>query len=252
MNVLSPEAKIIDKERINGLDVLKRIEKVGRVCYKSEDKITEDGESAKKFVRMLIKNEHEAMIENTDNISVLFTVDRGVTHELVRHRPASFAQESTRYCNYSQEKFGGDINVINIKTGIETEGKIVDPMVIGELVAEWTNAMQDAEKHYMRMLELGATPQIARSVLPTSVKADITVTANLREWRHILKLRAVGTTGRPHPQMVEIMVPLAKEFHELIPVVFDDIYEELVWLEENPDKTIKDYEVMKFKQANNL
>lgn len=227
MNIIKPKAVIIDKERIDGLSILKRIEKVGRICYKSEDKITDDGESAKRFVAMLIKNHHEAMIENTDNISVLFTIDRGVTHELVRHRMASFAQESTRYINYAKGKFGNEINVVSIESGLEYEDKIDNPATKAAIIAEWTKAMCDAETHYMEMINLGASPQIARSVLPTSTKAELTVTANLREWRHIFNLRAAGVTGRPHPQLEEVMIPLLKEFHELIPVVFDDIYEKI-------------------------
>lgn len=227
MNIIKPKAVIIDKERIDGISILKRIEKVGRICYKSEDKITDDGESAKRFVAMLIKNHHEAMIENTDNVSVLFTIDRGVTHELVRHRMASFAQESTRYVNYAKEKFGNEINVVSIESGLEYEDKIDNPATKAAIIAEWTKAMCDAETHYMEMINLGASPQIARSVLPTSTKAELTVTANLREWRHIFNLRAAGVTGRPHPQLEEIMIPLLKEFHELIPVVFDDIYEKI-------------------------
>ncbi len=227
MNIIKPKAVIIDKERIDGISILKRIEKVGRICYKSEDKITDDGESAKRFVAMLIKNHHEAMIENTDNVSVLFTIDRGVTHELVRHRMASFAQESTRYVNYAKEKFGNEINVVSIESGLDYEDKIDNPATKAAIIAEWTKAMCDAETHYMEMINLGASPQIARSVLPTSTKAELTVTANLREWRHIFNLRAAGTTGKPHPQIAEVMVPLLEEFHELIPVVFDDIYEKI-------------------------
>ena len=212
MKIINAGYKILNKN-LNGLQMLKDIEKVGRVCYKSEDLITKDGESAKKFVKMLTKNHHEAMLEHGGTISVLFTVDRGVTHELVRHRLASFAQESTRYCNYSHDKFGDEITVIK-------------PYFFEKDSPEyklWKDSCLQAEKAYFDLLKAGATPQEARLVLPTSVKADITVTANIREWRHILNLRAAGTTGKPHPQMCEVMVPLLNELHQKVPVVFDDI-----------------------------
>lgn len=204
-----------------GIKELQHIEKIGRVCYKSEDKITEDGESAKKFVAMLIKAGHEAMIEHS-TLSVKFVVDRGVSHELVRHRIASFAQESTRYCNYSNDKFGSEINVIGIENGIELDQKMKDMSNDTSciILAEWFKAMLDAEKHYLKMIELGATPQIARSVLPNSTKTEITITANYREWRNFFKLR---TPLNAHPQMREVTIPLLKELKTRIPIIFDDI-----------------------------
>lgn len=204
-----------------GINELQHIEKIGRVCYKSEDRITEDGESAKKFVGMLIKNGHEAMIEHS-SLSVKFTVDRGVSHELVRHRIASFAQESTRYCNYSKDKFGGACNFIDIEPGMKLDNKMknMPDDAISVIMSEWINAMEDAEYHYMKMLNLGATPQIARSVLPNSTKTEITITANYREWRNFFKLRVPNTA---HPQMREVTIPLLNELKSKIPVIFDDI-----------------------------
>ena len=204
-----------------GIEELKHIERIGRVCYKSEDKITEDGESAKKFVNMLIKAGHEAMIEHS-TLSVMFTVDRGVSHELVRHRIASFAQESTRYCNYAKDKFGSECAFIDIRDGIEYDSKM-KKMTADQLmycIQEWEDAMRDAEKHYMKMLQYGATPQIARGVLPNSVKTNITLTANYREWRNFFKLRVPATA---HPQMREITIPLLKDLKEKLPIIFDDI-----------------------------
>lgn len=210
------------------LNELQFIERIGRVCYKSEDKITDDGKSAKKFIRNLIKNGHEAMIEHS-SLSVMFTVDRGVTHELVRHRIASFAQESTRYCNYSNDKFGNECNFIDLEPGLLIDsgirslsdtGKIDDINKISMMLEEWRTAMADAERHYLRMLELGARPQIARSVLPNSTKSDITITANYREWRAFFKLRADAPA---HPQMREVTIPLLHELQERIPVIFEDI-----------------------------
>lgn len=217
MNSIKPFYKI--ETEINGIEILKQIEKVGRTCYKSEENITDD--SSIKFVSGLIKRGHEAMIEH-NAITVRFTCDRGVSHELVRHRMASFGQESTRYCNYSNDKFGNEINVIDISGGINLDTKMKDfsPEMISAIINEWTIAMEDAEKHYMKMMELGATAQIARAVLPNSLKTEIVVTMNLREWRHFFKLR---TEIGAHPQMRELTIPLLHDFKTLIPCVFDDI-----------------------------
>ena len=224
MNILRAGFEILTPISEGGIDELKHIEKIGRVCYKSEGKITKDGESAKKFVKMLIDRGHEAMIEHS-SLSVRFTVDRGVSHELVRHRIASFAQESTRYVNYSLDKFGNEINVINIRDGIDLDNKMknMDSSIIDAILREWFSAMKDAEKHYMKMIELGATPQIARSVLPNSTKTEITITTNYREWRNFFKLRVPATA---HPQMREVTIPLLKEFKNRLPIIFDDIKDE--------------------------
>ena len=221
MNIMKPSFEILTPISEGGIEELKHIEKIARVCYKSEGLITEDGESAKKMIKMLINRDHTAMIEHS-SLSVKFTVDRGVSHELVRHRIASFAQESTRYVNYSLDKFGNEINVINIKDGIALDSKMknMDADTIGIIIAEWLSAMEDAERHYMRMIELGATPQIARSVLPNSTKTEITITANYREWRNFFKLRVPVTA---HPQMREITIPLLKELKSRLPIIFDDI-----------------------------
>ena len=221
MNILKAGFEILTPISEGGIEELKHIEKIGRVCYKSEGKITEDGESAKKFVKMLIDRGHEAMIEHS-SLSVKFVVDRGVSHELVRHRIASFAQESTRYVNYSLEKFGNEINVIDIRDGINLDNKMknMDSDTISAIMGEWCLAMEDAEKHYMKMIELGATPQIARSVLPNSTKTEITISANYREWRNFFKLRVPNTA---HPQMREVTIPLLKELKCRLPIIFDDI-----------------------------
>lgn len=213
------KASYVIESQINGMELLKQIEKVGRTCYKSEGNITED--SATKFVASLISRGHEAMIEH-NCISVRFICDRGVSHELVRHRVASFGQESTRYCNYSNDKFSNEINVIGILEGIKLDTKMskLSAAIISEIILEWSLAMEDAERHYLRMIELGATAQIARDVLPNSLKTEIVVTMNLREWRHFFKLR---TPISAHPQMRELTIPLLAEFKTLIPIVFDDI-----------------------------
>ena len=225
MNITNQSYEILTPISDGGIEELKHIERIGRVCYKSEDRITEGGESAKKFVKMLIDAQHFAMIEHS-TLSVMFTTNRGVTHEMVRHRVASFAQESTRYVNYAKEKFGNEINVIDIMNGINLDNKMknMDADVIGSIYSEWLEAMEDAERHYMKMIEMGATPQIARDVLPNGTKTTITITANYREWRHFFKLRCDKTA---HPQIREIAIPLLNELKEKLPVIFDDItYEE--------------------------
>lgn len=207
MKTIKASYEILNKETINGAEMLRDIEVIGRTCYKSEKMIND--ESAEKFVEMLIERGHEAMIEH-NSISVKFICDRGVSHELVRHRLASFGQESTRYCNYSKAKFGNEITVIEPSFFDDDTKKMI----------MWLDAMYAAEKHYFRLLELGATPQEARSVLPNSLKTEIVMTMNLREWRHFFKLRCAAAA---HPQMRELALPLLGEMSNLIPVVFDDL-----------------------------
>lgn len=215
MKIIKPSYEILTPISDGGIKELQHIEKIGRVCYKSEDRITDDGESAKKFVKMLISNGHEAMIEHS-SLSVKFVVDRGVSHELVRHRIASFAQESTRYCNYSKDKFGNEITVI-LPCFFDTGMGILSNSLVYQ---EWKLACECAEERYFNLLKMGATPQQARTVLPNSLKTEITITANYREWRNFFKLR---TAEASHPQMREVTIPLLKELKTLIPIIFDDI-----------------------------
>lgn len=192
---------------IDGAEILKRIEKAGRTCYKSEARITD--ESAEAFVRTLIERGHESVLEH-ESITVRFICDRGVSHEIVRHRLASYSQESTRYCNYNNDRFGSELTFIK-------------PCFFKEWTLaykQWSLAVSFAEKEYFALLDCACTPQEARSVLPNSTKTEVVMTANLREWRHFLKLR---TAKAAHPQMRELTVPLLKELQERIPVVFDDI-----------------------------
>ena len=276
MKLIKPSFEIWEQSA--GLEgVYKQIEKVGRVCYKSEDKITED--SAKPFVDRMIKSGHGAMLEHgtvylkfetlthaekylnnkysevrtcygsfyvTTNLRVLvengwlddlqyicepteyherrvtvhFVCDRGVSHEFVRHRVMSFAQESTRYCNYSKDKFGNELTFIipcwlDIPTGHyaycdidkiqlpEGEHKDIDAFL-------WT--LNNAEKHYTLLINSGWKPQEARAVLPNSLKTELVVTGFTSDWNHFFDLRARGTTGAPHPQAKELAEPLMKEF----------------------------------------
>ena len=208
MRVINAGYEIISD--LNGAEILKHIERCARVCYKSEDRIT-DG-SAEKMVAALIRSGHEAMLEHY-SFTVKFICDRGVSHELVRHRIASFAQESSRYCCYAKDKFGKELTFIN-PCFWEPDS---------DNYARWFHEMDEAEKTYLAMIESGATPEQARDILPMSIKTEIVMTANLREWRHFFKLRAEEVTGKPHPQMLEITIPLLKELKQKIPVVFDDI-----------------------------
>ena len=192
------------------------IEEAIRVCYKSEDRICEG--SAEKIIRDIMDKHHESTIEHAA-ITVKFINDRGISHEEVRHRISSFSQESTRYCNYSKDKFDNELNIIDIRGGYPEQPK--------ERFDVWMEAMLDAERHYLKMIELGATPGEARSVLPNSLKTELFWTANPREWRHIFKLR---TSNAAHPQIVEVMLPLLKEFKNRWPVLFGDIEPGSKWV----------------------
>ena len=204
MKIIEPSFEIVP---VNGEEILKNIERAGRTCYKSEDKITTD--SARKFVAAIIKSGHESVIEH-EKVTARIICDRGVTHEIVRHRIASYSQESTRYCNYGNDKFGNELTFIKPCFWKEDDPKYMT----------WKYAMKNAEQAYMDLIRLGATPQEARSVLPNSLKTEIVVTMNLREWRHFFKLR---TSPAAHPQIREVAIPMLERFKEIIPIVFDDI-----------------------------
>lgn len=206
MRIISPSFSIIDN--VDGAELLKRIEAAGRTCYKSEANITD--ESAHTFVSNILKRGHESVIEH-EKLSVRIICDRGVTHEIVRHRLASYSQESTRYCNYSND---GELTFIK---PFFWEGGMPQ-------YETWKNSMESAEQSYLSLIKLGATPQEARDVLPNSLKTEIVVTMNLREWRHFFRMRADTAA---HPQMREIAVPMLLEFRKRLPVFFDDILPEL-------------------------
>lgn len=208
MRIIKPGFEFITP--IRGDVILKRLEQCGRVCYKSESKITDD--SAPDFVRRIIASGHEAVLEHCA-FTVKFICDRGVSHEIVRHRLASYCQESTRYCNYSKGDFGSEITVIQ-PCYLHYGSKAYD---------EWEYACQRAELAYFNMLNLGLTPQEARAVLPNSLKTEVVMTANIREWRHFFKLRC---SPKAHPQMCEIAIQLLRAVKEAIPICFDDIKEE--------------------------
>ena len=204
MKLIQPSYQILTK--LDGKEILKSIEIAGRTAYKSEDKITDN--SAEKFIAMIVKRGHLSVIEH-QGFSVRFIVDRGISHEIVRHRLSSFTQESTRYCNYGKEKFGNELNIIDLRPHL-TESQSL----------QWLNAMELAEDSYQTLIQEGCTPQFARSVLPNSLKTEIVVTANLRQWRVIFEQRTAKTA---HPQIREVMQPLLDEIKTLIPVIFNDI-----------------------------
>ncbi len=216
MRIINPSAEIINiKSREEGDQFLKTIELAGRTCYKSEDKITPD--SAAKFVKTIMKSGHESVIEHVV-ISVRFICDRGVSHEIVRHRIASFSQESTRYCNYCKDKFGNELTVIAPIFWLNPNNDgtpTTDPRY-----PIWLEAMTAAERLYFELVKAGATPQEARSVLPNSLKTEVVMTANPRSWRNFFRLR---TSPRAHPQMREVAVPLLAKFKEYMPALFEDI-----------------------------
>jgi len=215
MKLVKPSYEILSD--LNTEYLLKLIELAGRTCYKSEDKITE--ESAKTFIKMILGRHHESVIEHA-SMTVKFIIDRGVSHELVRHRLASFSQESTRYCNYSKNKFDNQLTFI-IPCWLDLtdwDGIITVPSDDPKMI--WLRVMSRAEIDYNKLTEAGWVAQEARSILPNSLKTEIVVTANFREWRTIFKQR---TAKAAHPQMREIMLPLLAEVKERVPVVFDDI-----------------------------
>lgn len=211
MKIVKSKAEILTDISEGGVKELKLIELAGRTAYKSEDNISDDISSAKRFVHMIIKLGHESVLEHSI-LTVRFTCDRGVSHEIVRHRMAAYTQESTRYCNYASGKFGREITFVApsrlSKDSIE--------------YFEWYQACDEAEKNYIACMQLDMKPEQARAVLPMSVKTEVVMSANYREWRHFLQLRC---TKAAHPDIRKLALELLCELQLRIPVVFDDIYE---------------------------
>lgn len=212
MRIIQPSFEIM--EHTPNMELL--IEKAIRCAYKSEDRIEEG--SAEKIIDLIKSKKHESCLEHA-SITVRIICDRGISHEIVRHRIASYTQESTRYVNYSKGKHGSQINVIDLATGFNYD--LCDQTDTAKY-AVWTEAMEDAERHYMRMIELKASPQEARSVLPNSTKTEIVWTANVREWRSVFNLR---TSDAAHPQFRQIACPMLATFSERWPILFCDVGE---------------------------
>lgn len=199
MKVINP---IVTIEEVDGLKIVKNIERYGRICYKSLSKITDD--SYKSFISNVIKRGHLSVIEH-EKVTAVIVCDRGVTHEIVRHRIGSYSQESTRYINY--------------KEGLT----VVRPFFWPEEYRNyniWYSQMLSAEKAYQELIESGAKPEEARTVLPNSLATEIAITYNMREWRHFFELR--GSKGA-HPQIREIAVDILEIMKQDIPIIFDDL-----------------------------
>ncbi len=207
MKIIQSSYEILTQ--LDRTEIMTLLEKVARTCYKSEDKITPD--SSDKFIRGIIRSGHEAMIEHY-NITVKIICSRGISHELVRHRIASFAQESTRWICYAKEKFNNEITVIepSMFNTWDNETKLL-----------WQSAMKTAEEYYFRLVDCGLKGQFARGVLPTDLKTELNITCNLREWRTIFKLRAAPDA---HPDVRAIMLSLLKDFYTALPAIFEDIW----------------------------
>lgn len=207
MNIIAPSFSFMHVP--DGEFITRHLEQAARTCYKSEDKVGPD--SARNLIRRIIRMGHDSVLEHI-SVTVRIVCDRGVSHELVRHRLCSFSQESTRYANYAHDKFGNSITVIRPFFWAEDDARY----------QLWLSAMQACESAYLALVQAGASAQEARSVLPNSLKTEVVTTANLREWRHIFKLRCDKAA---HPQMREIMLPLLQAFQERVPLLFDDLAE---------------------------
>ncbi|HIR13306.1 MAG TPA: FAD-dependent thymidylate synthase [Candidatus Choladousia intestinavium] len=212
MIIKKPEIEILSETSYE--ELLKKVERAGRVCYKSEENIKEG--SAETFIRGILKRGHESVVEH-GSITVRIVCDRGVTHEIVRHRIASYSQESTRYCNYANEKFGSQITCIDLASGFQYDLNDEKDRRKYEI---WKKAMEEAERYYFELLEAGARPEEARSILPNSLKTEIVVTMDIREWRHFIRLRGGHAA---HPQIREITKMILEEFSRRYPVFFGDL-----------------------------
>lgn len=203
MRLVEPWIKV---ENFDGVKIMKRIERACRTCYRSEDKISE--ESYKNLLTNCLNRGHESVLEH-EKITVRIYSDIGAYKDLTRHRFASFSVESTRYCSYNKDKYGNEIAVVN---PVYIEDK--------EVFETWKKAIEDMEKAYMKMKELGASTDMCREILPHSTAAEYTMTANIREWKHILELR---TTNHVHPAIRQVLIPLLLLFKEQMPEIFGDI-----------------------------
>lgn len=204
MQIVDPYIQV---EKVNGIQIMKNIERACRTCYRSEGKITE--ESYKTLLKNCITRGHESVLEH-EKVTIRLYCDLGVYKDLTRHRIASFSIESTRYCNYGKDKFDNELKVIrpcNIEEGTD-------------IYANWKNACETIEKNYMEMSKKGALPDQLRMILPHSIAAEVTMTANIREWKHILSLRASNHT---HPSIRQLMIPLLLYFKQIMPEIFEDV-----------------------------
>lgn len=211
MKLVKPKVEVLDK--LNGTQILKRIEKIARTCYKSEDKISEDDSSARKLVTNLINSKHEAMLEFID-ITVKFTCSRSIAQEITRHRLASFAMESQRFCAYNKDKFGNEVTFVLPSWVNDNEST--------ELFIQ---TLKNTELTYFELLNKGLKAQESREVLPNATKTELNMKCNLREWRHFFNLRC---SQAAHPDIRVLALDLLKQFHDRIPIIFDDLYDKYV------------------------
>lgn len=211
MKVVKPDWRIAALTEADPTLLMKHLETMGRICYQSEDAITST--SYDKFLRGIIERGHEAVLEHATVTSVVIC-DRGISHEIVRHRIAAYCQESTRYCNYSKGKFSNEITVVEPPFWDRESTEY----------ATWKHACEVTETAYFDLLSVGCTPQEARDVLPNSTKTQIAITMNIREWRHFFRLRC---DKGAHPQMIELACKGLIEFYDYFPCLFEDIYKEV-------------------------
>lgn len=211
MRLIKPKVEILTP--INGDEIIKTIASVARTCYKSEANSTKEKDEA--LVKRLIESKHEAMIEFAD-ITAKFICSRAISHELVRHRLCSFSQESQRYCNYSKDKFNHEVLFI-IPSWLDEQNSIKRNLFI--------KSLQEAEHNYFVLTVEGCSAQEARDILPNATKTEINMKANLREWRHFFKLRCDSAA---HPDIRILALDLLKQFHDRIPIIFDDLYDKYV------------------------
>ena len=204
MKIIEP---VVEIEKVDYNKMMKNLERACRTCYRSEDKITE--ESYKTLLKNCINRGHESILEH-EKITIRMTCDIGVYKDLTRHRHASFSIESTRYCNYGKDKFDNQIKFIE-PVNIEKNTKLYE---------EWQKTCEEIEKHYIKMVNLGATPDQMRMILPHSTAAEVTMTANIREWKHILSLRC---TKHAHPAVEQVMIPLLLHLKKNMPEIFESI-----------------------------
>lgn len=225
MKLIRPSVEI--PENIDGVQMLKTLEKIARTCYKSEDKITEDDSSARKLIGTILQSHHLSILEFID-ITVKFTCSRVTSQSIVRHRLGSYAQESTRYCNYSKDKFDNQLTFIIPQWSMLSQGEYTVDDVLENAEPRdciFLENCKNAELTYNRLVKVGCRAEEARDVLPFCTKTEINVKYNLREWKHFFELRC---SSKAHPEIRLLARTLLKRFHEEIPLIFDDLYETFI------------------------
>ena len=204
MKLLDP---VIYIEDYDGKKIMQRIERACRTCYRSEEMITED--SYKTLLKNCLNRGHESILEH-EKVSIRMICDLGVYKDITRHRLASFSIESTRYCNYGKDKFGSELKIMkpcNIEEGTE-------------MYEDWKNTMLCIEKNYIKMSQEGAKPDQLRMLLPHSIAAEVNMTCNIREWKHVLSLRC---TNHAHPSIRQVLIPLLLKFKQDMPEIFEKV-----------------------------